>query len=131
MEASARLSAPTPEDGVRAGVRLPHANARLTAVTRKGYSEDWDDAGTSGSSRWTGISDAYISDDQRNTYDSGRASKVISRSVIVPSGISVEVGDTLTISYKGATISPAVKGILQQEPPPGIEGTTVLEVELT
>ncbi len=112
-------------------MRLPHANARLTSVTRKGYAEDWDDAATSGSSRWTGVADAYISDDQRNIYEDGRASKIISRSIVVPADLSVEVGDVLTLSFRGSTITPAVKGILRQQPSPGIDGTTLLEVELT
>lgn len=113
-------------------MRLPHGNARITAVTGKGYSEDWDSAGTTAASaRWTGVADAFVVDERRNVYDGERASTVVTRSVVVPAELDVRIGDSLTMTYQGAPLTLRVKGLVEQEPPPGVPGTTVVEAELT
>ena len=110
-------------------MRLPQANARLTAVTAKGFTEDWDDAGTTGSARWTGTADAYVQTDVASARDGSRESTVEARSVVLPSGIPVQVGDRLGLVYQRTSVTWPVVGVIARTAPPGVAGTTLVTVE--
>jgi ribosomal protein S28E/S33 len=110
-------------------MRLPQANARLTAVTGRGYSEDWDAAGTAGSTRWSGQADAYVQTQAQEVRDGGRDSTVITRSVVLPSEVPVEVGDTLALTYRETAVSWPVVSVIARTGPAGVRSTTLVEVE--
>ena len=112
-------------------MRLPQANARLTAVTARGFSEDWDATETAGSSRWTGRADAYVQTDDRQERDGSRDSRVQTRTVVLPSGIPVQPGDTLALTYLKTAVSWPVVGVIARTAPAGVAGTTLVEVEPT
>lgn len=113
-------------------MRLPHSNATVTAISAKAFSADWDDGGTVSGAYWTGRADAYLTDERHNDYLNGSSTLVVTRSLIVPSELAVNVEDTLTVLWGGQTITATVRGILRQNPPPGIPAavaTSVLEIE--
>lgn len=112
-------------------MNLPHANASVTSVTAHGYTDDWSSASAAGSVTWTGTADAVVRDERRNVYGNGESSTVISRTVVVPADLALTIGDTLTVTWRGAASSMVVKGIVRREPPRGVSGTTLVEVEIT
>lgn len=110
-------------------MRLPQANARLTAVTGKGFSEDWDSAGTSGTTRWSGKADAYVQAESTDVRDGQRDSVVITRSVVLPSGVPVQVGDTLALTWQKTSVTWPVLAVIERVAPAGVPGSTVVQVD--
>ena len=110
---------------------LPSHNATLTSIAPDGYTADWTSTATTAAATWTGTADAWVRDDRRNVYTNGAASTVVERTVVLPSNLTVNIGDTLTLVWKGATITPQVKGVVRREPPAGIAGSMVVEIEVT
>jgi hypothetical protein len=109
-------------------VRLPQRNALLTSITGKGLSEDWDDAATTGSVKWEGRADAYVQTDDRQVRDGTRDSEVITRTVVLPSKLPVEVGDTLGLTVDETPVSWPVVALTERLAPAGVPGTTLVEV---
>lgn len=112
-------------------MNLPHANARVTSITAHGYADDWSSASAAGSVTWTGTADAVVRDERRNVTGDGTSSTVISRTVVVPASLEVAIGDTLAVTWRGAATTMVVQGVVRREPPPGLDGTTLVEVEVT
>ena len=110
---------------------LPHRNATLTAITAHGYEGDWASASTDGSATWTGTAAAVVVDDTRRESTGSSSSVLVTRSVVLPAALSVNVGDKLTLSWHGTTITPTVKSVVRREPPAGVDGTLLVEVEVT
>lgn len=113
-------------------MRLPFRNATVIAIAGHGYSDDWDDSATAGATTWTGTADAFLSDDRQNEYTDGRATTIVTRSIVVPKDLPVTVGDTLTVRWRDSTVTATVRAVLRSEPPKGVglSATTRLEIEL-
>jgi hypothetical protein len=112
-------------------LRLPHRNAVLTSIGRGAQSDEWDRAGGSAVTFWAGRADALVSDETREVAGSGSSSVTTVRSVVISSELAVEVGDTLTLEWRGAQLVAQANGVLRREPPPGVPGTTLVELEVT
>lgn len=110
-------------------LRLPHANATITKVTDPGSSDDWDDAATTGPTRWEGKADAFVRDTRRREINDGRTDFVDVRTVSLPEGVSVAAGCTLTLTYRGAQLVVPVLTLVAHTAPPGVPGGSVVEVE--
>ena len=112
-------------------MRLPHSNALVTAVAAKAYTQDWDAAGTTAAASWTGRCDALVSDERHQQYSGGESSTIVTRTIVVPDTLPVAIGDKLTVSWHDSTITPVVQGLTRKEPPNGVRGTLLLEIEIT
>lgn len=112
-------------------LRLPHRNAVLTSIKASSLASDWDTASSDGAVIWTGTADAVVQDDSRRLSEGEDSSKIITRTIILPSDLTIAVGNTLSLEWNGSTITPTVKSVTRREPPAPLDGTLLIEVELT
>jgi hypothetical protein len=112
-------------------LRLPHRNAVLTSIKASSLASDWDTASSDGAVIWTGTADAVIVDDTRRVTEGSDSSKIVTRTVILPSELTVTVGNKLSLDWNDTTITPIVKSVVRREPPAPLDGTLLIEVELT
>lgn len=112
-------------------LRLPHRNAILTSVKASSLASDWNTASSDGSIIWSGTADAVIMDDSRRVTDGSDSSKIVTRSIVLPSALPITVGNKLSLDWNASTITPTVKSVVRREPPAPLEGTILVEVELT
>lgn len=114
---------------------LPHANARLTKITRPASADDWDDPAVEGPALWEGDCDAYVRDRRRLEVSDGRTDLIPVRLVTLPAEIAVSVGDTLHLTWKLLTgdeeLELPVRAVTNHAAPPGIPGVSVAESEPT
>jgi hypothetical protein len=84
---------------------LPVANATLTQITGPGYSEDYDEAATSGTVKWSGSVGAYIVEQVKTAVAATGLARVKTTYVVVPADVAsdVDAGDSLTFQRDGAT----------------------------
>jgi len=112
-------------------LRLPHRNAVLTSIKASSLASDWDTASSDGAVIWTGRADAVITDDVRRLTEGDDSSKIIKRTIVLPSQLAVAVGNKLSLDWNGSTITPIVQSVIRREPPAPLDGTLLIEVELT
>jgi hypothetical protein len=110
--------------------RLPHANAVLREVSTEGTTDDWDRTATA-APRWSGHVDAYLTDRRRIEYGGQTSTAAVERSVILPAGVDVSDGDTITLDCAGELIAGRVRVVEHRTPPPGLSGTLRVTLDLS
>ena len=92
---------------------LPLTNATLTAVAGPGFTEDYDDPATAGSSKWSGSEDVTFSEITERVQIGGESNTIVRRSLIVDSELAVSwaIGDVLTVTYDGAARTVTVRRV--------------------
>lgn len=109
---------------------LPHSNATLTKVAGGGTSEDYDAPAGADTQKWAGRVGVYVQErTERVTVQAG-SDVIVGRVAVVPAGLPVtfEQGDTLTLDFRGATVTETVRAIATRAMP-GVLGTTRLVLE--
>lgn len=95
--------------------RLPQQNARLTAIRGPGFSADADLPATSGEAKWTGVSDAYVTEEQVTSTVSGRLDLFERTALIIPGDlrppVAIALGDSVTFDYAGFTQTRTVRAV--------------------
>ena len=88
-------------------------NAMLTAVSGPGFTEDYDDPGTSGSGKWTGTEEVLFSEQAERVQIGGSSNIIVARYVVVDAELDVpwEIGDVLTLTYDGDAKTVTVRRI--------------------
>jgi len=109
--------------------RLPHTNAVLREVSTEGTTDDWDRTASS-APRWSGHVDAYLTEVRRIDYAGQTSTAAVERSLVLPAGIDVSEGDTVTIDADGQLVSGRVRLVERRMPPPGVPGTMRLTLDL-
>jgi len=104
---------------------LPKTNARLTRIAGGGTLEDFDEQAGPDTDRWAGEVSAYVVERVLSEVASGRLDEAKKTYLIVPHGIPVELGDTVSYVFEGAATQRQVKVIERH----ALVGTTRLHLE--
>lgn len=90
-------------------MRLPQANATLTAVSGGGLSEDDGGSytGSADSAKWTGSADAYVSEEVLTDVDATGLNEAKRTFIVIPGDLQptfvLRPEDTVTYTYAGAS----------------------------
>lgn len=94
---------------------LPQSNARLSAITSPGFSAEGDLPATPGEAKWSGSSDAYISEEQVTSTAAGRLDLFAKTVLVIPGdlrpAVNIALGDSVTYDYAGATRTRTVRAV--------------------
>lgn len=94
---------------------LPQRNAVLTAITGPGFSADGDQAATTGTAKWSGSSDAYVTEEQVTSTQAGRLDLFQKDAIVIPGDlrptVEVVLGDAVSFVYAGVEQTRTVRGV--------------------
>jgi hypothetical protein len=111
---------------------LPEPNATLTKVQAGGFSEDYDrPAGADPTTKFSGSEGVYLRERTESTDTPAGQDVVMTRSVVARSELAVEwaQGDTLTLTYRSATVTEKVKIVERHQLGDSLPGTVRLILE--
>ncbi len=84
---------------------LPQSNARLLSIVPPNNAEDYDSPGTAGTPKWSGDTDAYITESVIQSTSQGRLDRYKRTSIVIPGdlrpAVDLATGDVVTYSYAG------------------------------
>lgn len=110
---------------------LPLPNATLTLVRAPGGAEDYAQAATAGTDKWTGSEGVYYSLQTERQSSREGSSLIGARSLIASSDLPVSwaVGDTVTFTPTGSSQLTATVRLVKVSAYPGVPGIVRLVLE--
>jgi hypothetical protein len=111
---------------------LPQSNATLTSIRAAGLTEDWNQAATTGTVKWSGASPAYVRERVIVSAANGTLDEFRRTSIIVPGNltpaVSITRGDAVTFTYAGTSRTRTVRDYAARLLP-GMLSTVLIELE--
>lgn len=112
-------------------MKLPAiTNATLTRVQGPGFSDDYDDAATTGADKWTGTEEVFYRTSAERIDAGGSSDVIVGRSLVVSDELDVDfaIGDTLSWTYRDVPQTAKVRRVAPTTAP-GLAGVVRLVIE--